>query len=60
MLTKERIYNNGYRTIDTYIVSGITNETNQELIDFCDRNCFCGRVYRDNDGTTAKVECDID
>ena len=57
MLAKTRVYNN-YRTINTYKVVGITTETNQELIDYCDRNCFTGRVYRQ--GTTAIVECDID
>ena len=57
MLTKMRI-NNQYRTIHTYKVEGITTETNQELIDYCDRNCFTGRVYRQ--GATAIVECDID
>lgn len=58
MLAKIRVYNN-YRTINTYKVVGITTETNDELIDYCDRNCFGGRVYRHNDGT-ATVECDID
>ena len=57
MLTKMRI-NNQYRTIHTYKIEGITTETNQELIDYCDRNCFTGRVYRQ--GATAIVECDID
>lgn len=58
MLKITRIYNN-YRTINTYNVEGITTETDQELIDKCDRSCFEGRVYRHSNGS-ATVECDID
>lgn len=39
----------------TYEVSGFTNETDQELIDFCDRNNFGGNVRRYTNGT-AMVE----
>ena len=41
--------------ITTYKVVGITNETNQELIDFCDRNNFGGNVIR-HGNCTATVE----
>lgn len=57
-MTKRLIPTN-YRTIATYEVNGITNETNREIINFCDRNAFGGTVLRRNDGT-ATVEVDID
>ena len=39
----------------TYEVVGITNQTNQELINFCDPNNFGGNVRRHANGT-ATVE----
>jgi hypothetical protein len=57
---KKTKLNNRYRTIDTYYVEGITIETDEDIINYCDRNCFGGRVYRYGKTGTAKVECDID
>jgi hypothetical protein len=51
--------NTNYRTMNEYRVEGITTETNQEIIDACDRNAFGGTVYRGNNGT-ARVIVDID
>lgn len=51
--------NTNYRTMNEYRVEGITTESNQEIIDACDRNAFGGTVYRGNDGT-ARVIVDID
>lgn len=48
-----------YRTIEIYEVHGITDKTDQEIIDFCDRCAFGGRVIRHNEDT-ATVEVDID
>ena len=51
--------NTNYRTMNEYRVEGITTETDQEIIDACDRNAFGGTVYRSNDGK-ARVIVDID
>ena len=48
-----------YRTIHTYKVEGITSQTDAEIIEYCDRNAFGGRVSRCGDGV-AIVEVDID
>ena len=38
------------KTTKAYRVTGITNETNAEIIDFCDPNNFGGQVTRYTDG----------
>ena len=57
-MTKTKM-NTTYRTIEIYKVMGITTETDKEIIDYCDRNAFFGRVIRYGNGI-ATVEIDID
>lgn len=57
-MSKTRKYT-PYRTIAIYEVHGIADKTDQEIIDFCDRCAFGGRVIRHNEDT-ATVEVDID
>lgn len=59
MMKKTKL-NTNYRTMTMYYVEGITTETNEEIIRFCDRNCFGGYVTRYGKTGTAKVICDID
>lgn len=53
----EQYSNSKFRRV--FIVEGITDETDEEILDFCDRNNFGGWVRRRGDGT-AQVECYID
>ena len=46
------------KTTAQYKVCGITTETDEQIIDFCDRNNFGGRVNRN--GNTATVYVYID
>lgn len=48
-----------YEYVDTYRVEGITNESDIDIINFCDINNFGGYVYRYGIGQ-AKVEVNID
>jgi hypothetical protein len=57
-MKKTRV-NTTYRTINAYMVEGITTETNAEIIDFCDPCNWGGQVFRKGDGK-AYVEVDID
>lgn len=46
-------------TIDTYFVDNVNNATDEELIRFCDPNCFGGYVTR-YANNKAMVEVNID
>lgn len=48
-----------WQTIERYEVEGISNETDAEIIRFCDPNSFGGYVYRYGNGT-ASVDVNID
>ena len=48
-----------FETTEEYRVEGITTETNEQIIDFCNRNNFGGYVYRYGQGC-ARVEINID
>ena len=48
-----------WQTIERYEVEGIGNETDEELIRFCDPNCFGGYVTR-YANNKAMVEVNID
>lgn len=53
-MTKTRIAN-CWRTIETYEVTGITNETRDEIFAFCGGTFFGGTVTRYGEGR-ARVE----
>lgn len=44
-MSKVRLYSD-YRYTVTYEVTGITTETKEEIIKFCDPYCFGGSVAR--------------
>lgn len=53
-MTKTRVIN-CWRTTETYEVTGITNETKDEILTFCGATFFGGTVRRHGDGN-ATVE----
>lgn len=53
-MTKTRIAN-CWRTIETYEVTGITNETKDEILAYCGATFFGGTVRRYGEGC-ARVE----
>ena len=57
-MSKVKLYSDHRYTI-TYEVTGITSETNEEILDFCDPNCFGGSVARrGNDAAIVMVYID--
>ena len=44
-MSKVKLYSD-YRYSTTYEVTGITSETDEELLEFCDPWCFSGSVVR--------------
>lgn len=56
-MSKCRLYGDN-RYSETYKVTGITTETDEEIIDFCDPCAFGGHVLRVNDEAITTVYID--
>lgn len=44
--------------VDVYLVTGVTTETEEQIIDFCDPNNWGGYIAKINEGVLATVYVD--